>query len=69
MPPHDDELLVVLLAEEREVGPDDVEQLGDDRRHAREVAGPDLALPPLGERPGLDGDLRSGAVHRLGRRA
>ena len=37
----DRELLVVLLAEHRDVGPDDVEQLGDDRRDAGEVAGPE----------------------------
>ena len=48
------ELLVVLLAEDRDVGPDQAEQLGDHGEHAAEVAGPGLALEDVAERPGLD---------------
>ena len=42
--PDQRELLVVLLAEERDVGPDQAEQLGDDGQHAGEVARAHRAL-------------------------
>jgi hypothetical protein len=39
--PDDRELLVVLLAEDRDVGPDQVQELHDDRRDALEMPGPE----------------------------
>jgi len=60
---HDLELLEVLLSEERQVRAYDAEKLGDDRRHSIEVARSDLALPPVRQRPRLDGHLRAAAVH------
>ena len=56
--PDQHELLVVLLAEDRDVGPDQAEQLGHHGEHAAEVAGPDLALEHVRERSGLDGHRR-----------
>ena len=43
----DRELLEILLTKQCEVGANRVEQFGDDRRDAVEMAGPRLALPPL----------------------
>ena len=57
-PPDQRQLLVVLLAEHRHVGPDQPEQLGHDRQHAGEVAGSRRALEDRGQRAGVDGDLR-----------
>jgi hypothetical protein len=65
----DHELLGVLLAEEGHVGPDHVEELGDDRGHAGEVPGAaDGALHRLADAG--DGDRRgeAGRVDDLGRR-
>ena len=45
---HDAELLVVLLAEHGDVGPDLREQLAAHRRHAAEEVRPEVALQPLG---------------------
>ena len=57
-PPDEGQLLVVLLAEHRHVGPHQPEQLGHHREHAGEVAGPRGALEDRGQRAGVDGDLR-----------
>ena len=43
-PADDRELLEILLAEQRDVGPDLVEQLGDHRRDAVEMPGPRRAV-------------------------
>ncbi|GAA3298718.1 hypothetical protein GCM10020295_35030 [Streptomyces cinereospinus] len=51
------ELLGVLLAEERHVGAGEVEQLGDDREHAVEVAGAGGALQALPHGAGADPHL------------
>ena len=49
-PRHDRRLLGVLLAEDRDVGADGVQQPGDDRAHAGEVGGAaELALEHLGQ--------------------
>ena len=45
-----DELLEILLAEQRDIGPDRQQQLGDDGGDAVEMAGPRLAFPPLATR-------------------
>ncbi len=66
-PPDQDELLIVLLTEERQVRPHDVEQLQHHREHAVEVPVPGDTLQLLAQRSGVDGDLRVGAVHRLDR--
>jgi len=51
-------LLVVLLAEERDVGPRRAEQLRDDGQHPGEVAGPDRALQFVAQCAGDDAHLR-----------
>ena len=48
-PPDEQQLLRVLLAEVGEVGPRQVQQLGDDGEHAVEVPGPGGALQPVAE--------------------
>jgi drug/metabolite transporter (DMT)-like permease len=59
------ELLTVLLAEHRDVGLHEVEQLEDDRAHAVEESGPRRALELLAKRRRLDAvDLRR-RVHLL----
>ena len=40
-----------------------VKQLGDDGQHAGEVAWPGRALPPLGDRSGIDSDFRVRRIH------
>jgi hypothetical protein len=67
-PADDGQLLVVLLAEDRDVGPYGEEELGDDGRDPSEVARPERALHRLTERPGIDVGLEAGGVHgRRGR--
>src|SRR6266545_401417 len=65
-PLHEHRLLKILAAEHRNVRLHDVEQLGDDREHPREVAGPRGAFERVRDRggPRHDADHRLGAVHR-----
>ena len=65
-PPEHVDLLRVLLAVEREVRADDVEQLEADRRDAAEVAGAVLAFQRRAELGHVDPRLVAGRVH-LGR--
>ena len=61
-------LLRVLAAEERLVGPDDLEQLEDDGRDAPEVAGSELALESRAELGDVHPGLEARRVHLLGPR-
>ena len=61
------DLLGVLPPEERDVRPDDREQLQADRGHAAEVAGPVLALEDRAELRHLDPGLVAGRVELAGR--
>ena len=65
---HDRDLLGVLAAEERELRPDEVEELQADGRDAAEVAGPGVALEPHGGAGRLDPRREPRRVHLLGRR-
>jgi hypothetical protein len=67
-PTHDRELLIVLLAEHREVGLRREEEPGDDRRDAAEVAGPVAATQLLGQALDLDPGAVPRRVDLLGRR-
>ena len=67
-PAQDVDLLRVLLAVEREVGPDDVEQLEADRRDAAEVARAVLAFEDRAELGHVDPRLVPGRVHLGGGR-
>ena len=53
----DGDLLGVLLAEERDVGRDDVEELGHDRADAGEVAGPRSAPSSTSDSPSTRTDV------------
>ena len=64
----DRDLLGVLAAEVRDVGPDDREELQADGRDAAEVAGPCLALEPDRSALGLDPGREPGRIELLGRR-
>ena len=63
------ELLRVLLAEKRDVGAGEVQQLAHDGQHAVEVARPARALEHVAQRTGADPDERRPVgVDDLGRR-
>ena len=62
-PAHDRELLVVLLPEVRVTGPDDPEELGDDRGDTGEVRGPTRPFEPLAGSGNRDGGANRGRVH------
>jgi hypothetical protein len=62
-PTDDGELLEVLLAEHRHVGPDCGEELGDHGDHAVEVPGATAAFHRVGERTGDDPRLEALGVH------
>jgi hypothetical protein len=66
--PDDRELLVVLLAEHRDIGAGRSEQLRDDRRHAVEMARPTGAFHGGRERARHDPGLETRGVHRGGGR-
>lgn len=62
--PHEDELLVVLLAEERDVRPCHVHELGDHCQHSGEVAGSCRALELGAQQSRIDHDRRGRGIGR-----
>ena len=59
-----DQLLIVLLAEEDSVGRHDLQQLADHGQHAGEMCGPGRALELGSERAGVHRGPRAVRVHR-----
>ena len=68
-PPDDGQLLRVLLAEDRDMGLDGIEELRDDRRHSAEMSGPHRPLEHRGQLLHMHGCLESRRVHFAHRRS
>ena len=64
-PPHDHQLLPVLLAENRHIRLDLVQQLGDHQGHAAEHLRPECAFQSIGRPPDVDRGGRSRRIHFL----
>src|SRR2546422_9321235 len=64
----DEQLLGILLAEVGALGSDEVEENGDNGRHAFEMAGPSGTLERVSERSDGDGRVEPGRIHLVDQR-
>ena len=58
----------VLLAKQRNIGADALDDLGDDKRHASQVRGPGLAFQNARDWPRINGHGGFVRIHVIGRR-